>query len=133
MDPIKQVEAFISAWNRCDIAQIEAALDEAVIYHNIPLEPVSGKAAVAEVIRDFLAGAAACNWETHHIAANGPVVLTERTDRFTLANGREAAVRVMGTFEIAADGLITYWRDYFDSVEMMREFGMDGGDGAALT
>lgn len=133
MNPICQVEGFIEAWNQSDLAAIEAALDDAVIYHNIPMEPIAGKNPVVEVIRGFLAGTTACNWETHHIAANGPIVMTERTDQFTLANGREAAVRVMGTFEIAADGRITHWRDYFDRVEMEREFGMDSTGGASST
>jgi limonene-1,2-epoxide hydrolase len=48
----------------------------------------------------------------HNIAANGHVVLTERTD--VLAKGRyEIAPWVCGTFEVH-EGKITLWRDYFD-------------------
>jgi len=40
-------------------------------------------------------------------------VLTERVDRFTI-NGKDVALPVMGSFEVAADGKIEAWRDYFD-------------------
>jgi hypothetical protein len=46
------------------------------------------------------------------VAANGAVVLTERTDRFLLA-GKPIVIRVMGVFEIR-DDKIAVWRDYFD-------------------
>jgi Limonene-1,2-epoxide hydrolase catalytic domain len=47
-----------------------------------------------------------------NIAANGPVVMTERVDVFTLA-GKTFDLRVMGAFEVN-DGKINAWRDYFD-------------------
>ena len=50
------------------------------------------------------------------------MVLTERTDGFIFKDGRRAAIRVMGTFEVGEDGLITAWRDYFDMAEFAREF-----------
>jgi limonene-1,2-epoxide hydrolase len=48
-----------------------------------------------------------------HIAANGPIVMTERIDVFTLSE-RSFEPAVMGTVEIR-DGTIKAWRDYFDS------------------
>jgi Limonene-1,2-epoxide hydrolase catalytic domain len=47
-----------------------------------------------------------------NIAANGPVVMTERVDVFMLP-GRSFELPVMGTIEIS-DGKIKAWRDYFD-------------------
>ena len=41
--------------------------------------------------------------ELNAIAANGNAVLTERTDGFTFKDGRKAAIRVMGTFELDTD------------------------------
>lgn len=124
MTPQDHVEAFIASWNRLDLDAVEAALDDAIIYHNIPMEPISGKSAVSAGIRGFMADIRACDWQTHHIASAGNVVLTERSDAFTLADGRIATVRVMGTFQLSPGGKITHWRDYFDSAEMAREFGM---------
>jgi limonene-1,2-epoxide hydrolase len=86
------------------------------------MEPIHGTTAMRAMVEGFLADIAACDWQTHAIAANGNVVLTERTDSFTFKDGRKAAIRVMGTFEMGADGRITAWRDYFDMGEFQREF-----------
>jgi limonene-1,2-epoxide hydrolase len=52
----------------------------------------------------------------HHIASNGPVVLTERTD--VLGVGPvSASFWVCGTFEVH-DGRITVWRDRFDYADL---------------
>jgi limonene-1,2-epoxide hydrolase len=122
MTPQQTVEAFIGHWNTCDIDAMLALCAEGIVYHNIPMEPIQGTVAMRAMVEGFLVDIAACDWQVHAIAANGNTVLTERTDGFIFKDGRRAAIRVMGTFEIGADGLITAWRDYFDMVEFQREF-----------
>lgn len=122
MTPIEHVEAFIAAWNRLDLAAVAAAFAEDATYHNIPLEPVTGVSAIMAVIDGFMGSVEGCDWVTHAIAANGSVVLTERSDTFVLAGGRRATVRVMGTFELDQQGRIAAGRDYFDMAEFQREF-----------
>ena len=122
MTPQQTVEAFIGHWNACDIDAMLALCAEDIVYHNIPMEPVIGTAQMRAMVDSFFVNLAGCDWQTHAIAANGNTVLTERTDGFTFKDGRRAAIRVMGTFEIGADGLITAWRDYFDMLEFQREF-----------
>ncbi len=122
MTPQETVEAFIGHWNACDIDAMLALCADDIVYHNVPMEPIHGTAAMREMVEGFLANIAACDWEVHAIATNGNVVLTERTDGFTFKDGRRAAIRVMGTFELGAGGLITAWRDYFDMLEFQREF-----------
>ena len=122
MTPQQTVEAFIRHWNACDIDAMLALCAPDIVYHNIPMEPIHGTTAMRAMVEGFLASIAACDWQTHAIAANGHVVLTERTDGFTFKDGRHAAIRVMGAFEVGADGLITGWRDYFDMAEFQREF-----------
>ena len=122
MTPQATVEAFIGHWNSCDIEAMLALCAEGIVYHNIPMEPIHGTTAMRGMVEAFLADIASCDWQTHAIAANGNVVLTERTDAFNFKDGRRAAVRVMGTFEVGAYGLISAWRDYFDMAEMQREF-----------
>ena len=56
----------------------------------------------------------------HHIAADGPVVLTERTDVLGVGPVR-AAFWVCGTFEVH-DGRITVWRDRFDFADLTWSF-----------
>ncbi len=122
MTPQDTVEAFIAAWNRMDMAAAFSMMAQDVIWHNVPMEPAHGLAAVQAMMAAF-PPIESCNWETHNIASAGNRVFTERTDNFTLADGRTASLPVMGLFEIDADGKIAHWRDYFDMVHFSREFG----------
>jgi limonene-1,2-epoxide hydrolase len=56
-----------------------------------------------------------------NIAANGPVVMTERVDVFKLPH-KSFELRVMGTFEVS-DGKINAWRDYFDLNQFNSQMG----------
>jgi limonene-1,2-epoxide hydrolase len=56
-----------------------------------------------------------------NIAANGPVVMTERVDVFKLS-GKSFELPVMGTFEV--NGVkINAWRDYFDMNQFTSRMG----------
>jgi limonene-1,2-epoxide hydrolase len=55
-----------------------------------------------------------------NVAADGPTVLTERTDVLVFGRVR-AAFWVCGTFEVH-DGRITLWRDRFDFVDVVLAF-----------
>jgi len=52
----------------------------------------------------------------------GNTVLTERIDRFTIG-GKRVELPVMGAFEVASDGKICAWRDYFDMQQFMKQLG----------
>jgi limonene-1,2-epoxide hydrolase len=122
MTPQETVEAFIAHWNACDVDAMLSLCADDIVYHNIPMEPLVGTAQMREMVAGFLANIEKCDWQTHAIAANGNRVLTERTDFFHFKDGRRAAIRVMGTFDLDAEGRIKGWRDYFDSQEFQREF-----------
>jgi limonene-1,2-epoxide hydrolase len=111
---IAVVEAFIDAWNRYDLETIESMVTPDIFYHNIPMEPCIGLDSFKGFVRGWQAVSA--TWVTHAIAANGNIVLTERTDGFSFADGSRMSIRVMGAFEIQ-DGKISKWRDYFDPAE----------------
>jgi limonene-1,2-epoxide hydrolase len=111
MSPGQVVMAFIGHLNVMHLDAAWALLDPNVVYHNIPMAPVTGPDAVAAVFGQI--PMVAMDWETHAMAVDGATVLTERTDRFTLKDGRTVALRVMGAFEVV-DGRIIQWRDYFD-------------------
>ena len=105
------VLAFVDAWNRMDWDAVLAALDEDVVYHNIPMEKLEGRAAAEQFIRGMQPEGV--DWEMISIAESGNRVLTERVDRFDMPGGRKIELPVMGTFEIDG-GRIIAWRDYFD-------------------
>ena len=111
MTPVEVVEAFVGAWNRMDLEGMLGWLHEDIVYHNVPVEPLQGKAAVSEYLRSRWIFEA-IDWEMPNIAACGDTVLTERVDRFVL-DGRPVALPVMGAFGIRDERIIA-WRDYFD-------------------
>ncbi|MEV6415448.1 limonene-1,2-epoxide hydrolase family protein [Kribbella sp. NPDC051718] len=115
--PIEVVRRFCDAWSdNVATAELAAFFTEDAVYHNIPLEPVVGREAIADYVASFIRpgapGIERIEFKVVNIAAAGPVVMTERVDVFTLAD-RSFELPVMGTFEVA-DGKIKAWRDYFD-------------------
>ncbi len=111
MNNTEIVEAFIDGWNRMDWDAIDDLMAPDIFYHNIPMEPLEGRAAASAFIRGM--DPVSVHWELLSIAENGNKVLTERVDNFELANGKKLSVPIMGTFEIE-NGKIQAWRDYFD-------------------
>ena len=115
--PIDVVRGFCAAWSdNLGTIELAAFFTDDAIYHNIPLAPVTGREAIAGTIASFIRpgapGIERIEFHVVNIAANGPVVMTERVDVFTVAD-KSFELQVMGTFEIA-NGKIDAWRDYFD-------------------
>lgn len=119
MTPTAIVTEFCAAWDRLDWDAIHGAVTDDLVYHNIPLPVCHG----IDAFKAFFSAVpiSAARFEIHQIAANGNIVMTERTD--TLATpGGTMVIRVMGVFEIR-DGKIAAWRDYFDPAEMAPQAG----------
>ncbi|RNL65743.1 epoxide hydrolase [Nocardioides marmoriginsengisoli] len=66
---------------------------------------------VRGMLRDMERRSIGFRVDMHHIAANGPIVLTDRIDYLSYKRW-ESAFWVCGTFEVR-DGLITLWDDHF--------------------
>ncbi len=106
------VTDFCAAWGEGNIEAIVATFADDAVYHNIPMDPIEGKEAIAAVIGGFLTGNT-ITFDTHHQVAAGDVVMNERTDHLTMGDAPTISLPVMGTF-VLKDGLIAEWRDYFD-------------------
>ncbi len=106
------VRDFCAAWRRLDMEALLQFFTADAVYHNMPLEPVQGLAAIRETFGMFLSPAEHVEFELLAIASSGDLVFTERVDRFRIA-GKEIALPVAGVFEVRA-GKIAAWRDYFD-------------------
>lgn len=106
------VRALIDACNRRDTEAAVLLFTDDAIYHNIPIAPARGHAEIRAMLGNFLESALEVDWAMHHIAVNGDVVMTERTDRFRFDQGW-VELPVMGVFEVRGDR-IAAWRDYFD-------------------
>jgi limonene-1,2-epoxide hydrolase len=106
------IECFIDAWPRADAAQVAAHFADDAIYHNMPMEPSVGRAAIEATLVQFMAMGGTVSVEMLHIMSNDTMVMTERVDHFVSAD-RTISLPLMGICEVH-DGLITAWRDYFD-------------------
>src|SRR6476660_3122065 len=115
--PLELVRRFCAAWSE-DIGadDLAAFFTDDAVYHNIPLAPVIGRAAIGHSFATFIRpgppGVEGLDLRIINIAADGAVVLTERVDVFKLP-GKSFELPVMGTFEVD-NGKINAWRDDFD-------------------
>ena len=117
---IEVVERFLGALEKMDIDAAVALLDERVVYQNVPLPAARGVRAVERQLRWLARYGRAFEVQMHNVAANGSIVLTERTDVLTF--GRvSGAFWVCGTFEVR-DGRIVLWRDRFDFIDFTWSF-----------
>jgi limonene-1,2-epoxide hydrolase len=115
--PIETVRRFCAVWSQVDPDEIAEFFTDDAVYHNIPMDPITGRDAIKSFIAGFAGGAEKIEFRVRNIVADGPVVLTERVDVFLLPNGK-VELPVMGTFEVK-DGKIVAWRDYFDMKQFM--------------
>jgi limonene-1,2-epoxide hydrolase len=114
--PIQVVEAFLDALQRQDVDAVLALTHDEVSYQNVPLPPAVGRTAFERQMRWFQDNLTGFEVVMHNIAADGPTVLTERTD--VLVRGRlRSAFWVCGTFEVR-DGKVAVWRDRFDYADV---------------
>ena len=124
--PIEVVRRFCAAWSdNVGAGELAAFFTDDAVYHNIPLAPVTGREAIAKTISSFIRpgapGIESIDFRVINIAANGPVVMTERVDVFKLPN-KSFELQVMGSFEVS-HGKINAWRDYFDMNQFTSRMG----------
>ena len=120
----KIVRDFCAAWARKNIDELLGFFTPDAVYHNMPLEPLQGVAAIRETINMFATPAEGIEFEMLAIASAGDVVFTERVDRFKMM-GKSVELPVAGVFEVR-NGKIAAWRDYFDMQTWMKQTGMGG-------
>ncbi|MGH9207030.1 MAG: limonene-1,2-epoxide hydrolase family protein [Acidimicrobiales bacterium] len=126
--PLDLVRRFCDSWEVGDIEALMDFFSEDAVYHNIPMEAVTGKDNIAATINGFMGMVDKLEFRVSHIVAEGPVVLTERVDVFVTPN-RTIELPVMGTFEIE-NGKIAKWRDYFDLNQFTSQMAGEWSDDA---
>jgi limonene-1,2-epoxide hydrolase len=115
--PIEIVRRFCAVWSNVDPDDIAEFFTDDAVYHNIPMDPLTGRDTIKSFIAGFAGGAEQIDFRVRNIVADGNVVLTERVDVFVMPNGK-VELPVMGAFEVR-DGKIAAWRDYFDMKQFM--------------
>lgn len=122
-DPrIAVVEQMIHAWNVRDWKQVGDLFAEDGVLHSMMIEPVAGRAAIAERINALGAGIQSITLHIRNIGVVGEVVVIERVDEFVY-NGHHGKVPVVGVLEIK-DGKVKEWREYYDRAELLAEMGV---------
>ena len=117
--PTDVVLQLLDALTGFDQEALETTLADDVAYTNVSLPTIHGRRAVGKALARFLPGLGA-TFEVMvlNIAAEGPVVLTERIDAINVGRLR-LQFWVNGRFEVT-DGKVTVWRDYFDYYDTTR-------------
>jgi len=120
VDNLDIVRRFCDAFSRRNPDEILDFFTDDGVYHNMPLPPVQGKAAIRTVLDMFLKPSESVEFVMLKIAeGDDGSVLTERLDKFALG-GKNVELPVMGVFELT-DGKIAAWRDYFDMAAWTRQ------------
>jgi limonene-1,2-epoxide hydrolase len=106
------IAAFIDAWPKGDAGTLGSFFSEDAIYHNMPMDPVTGREAIQATFAAFMEMGGQVGVDMINMVADGPIVMTERVDHFY---GADTTIHLplMGIIEVH-DGEITTWRDYFD-------------------
>jgi len=111
-DAEKVVNEFCNAWPRKNVEELLGFFSDDAVYHNIPMEPARGKAAIKAVINSFLPMSKSIEFKILHTVSAGNVVMNERIDMFDTGT-KKISLPVAGVFEVK-NGKISAWRDYFD-------------------
>lgn len=110
------VRAFLASLELLDVDRAVGHVAEDLVYTNVSLPSIHGRRALRKALTGFARVATSFQAVNHRLVAEGPVVLTERTDVIEVGRLR-VVFWVCGTFEVH-DGKITLWRDYFDWVNV---------------
>jgi len=124
------VREFLSAWGDGErvpdvekIASMFAPDGHWELY--VPGGPViRGREAISAEIHRQLGYVSFPHCGTVHMLSTDRMVATERVDHF-IRNGKRVRHALMAMFELDGDGLITAWREYFDTWDLSRQTGAD--------
>lgn len=112
---VEIVRQFCALMEKRDPEALRPFLADDAVYQNVGMPASIGvDAIVANMGAQFSMFLDAYAFEIVNIAADGPVVLTERVDYIQTPAGTAAGVPVMGTFVLDDSGKITRWTDCFD-------------------
>lgn len=117
------VRDFLGAWPRRDLDELMSFFAADAVYHNVPVAPCVGAAAIRETFAGFLATMPGIVLEVVNLAAAGALVMAERIDRFVMPNGHRFDLPVTGVFEVR-NGKIVAFRDYFNLATFETESGL---------
>ncbi|MEV0299278.1 limonene-1,2-epoxide hydrolase family protein [Nocardia sp. NPDC050710] len=117
-EPITTVREFFSALELGAVDEALELLDPDIVWKNTSLPDVRGIRRVGGMLRGLNRDQFGFGLDMHHIAADGDIVLTDRTDYLRVGPVR-IGFWVTGTFELR-DGRIVLWHDHFSWENFLR-------------
>ncbi len=119
--PIEIVRRFLKAMEPLDYDTALALVSPTCVYINPPpIGEVSGPEGIRAVLGPFFSPTLENEFKILRESASGGTVFLERLDRHRLKD-KWVELPVTGVFEVK-DGLITYWRDYFDAATILTQW-----------
>jgi limonene-1,2-epoxide hydrolase len=110
--PTAVVERFLALLAAADLDGALQLVAADIEYENVSLPTVHGRERMRRIFGAGYERGGGFEAYVHAISADGPTVLTERTDVLTFGQLR-VQLWVCGRFDVR-DGQIVRWRDYFD-------------------
>jgi limonene-1,2-epoxide hydrolase len=121
------VRGFMDAWGDGaqrdpDVEKILSMLSDDIVWQLwVPGGPtLRGREAIRADIARQLGFATFMRCGPVHVASNGGVVFTERTDEFQ-SRGRTVVHQLVAVFEVDDQGKIAAWREYFDPEDVNQQ------------
>lgn len=112
MDEMTTVRNFLAALEAFDIDTALLVVDDEIVYQNNNLPAAKGRKAFESQIRAMTRFGDHFEARIDHIAQDGTVVLTRRTEVIGMQH-RRITFWAWGAFDVR-DGRIVDWHDYFD-------------------
>ncbi|MEU7764403.1 limonene-1,2-epoxide hydrolase family protein [Nocardia sp. NPDC049190] len=117
-DSITTVREFVAALEMGALAEAVDLLHPDIVWKNTSLPDVRGIGRVGGVLRGLDRDWIGLDVDLHHLAADGEIVLTDRTDYLRFGPLR-VGFWVTGTFALR-DGRIILWHDHFSWENVVR-------------
>jgi len=118
MSPKELIQQWVEAFNRGDTAALADLYAESAVNHQVPEEPVEGKAAIREMFeREFDTADMTCIVE--NIFEDGEWAILEWRDPLEL--------RGCGFFQVKQDQIV-FQRGYWDKLSFLRKHGLPLSD-----
>lgn len=115
---IEVVRSFLKAMEPLDYDTALALVAPSCVYINPPpIGEVIGPQGIRAVLKPFFSPTLENEFKILRESASGGIVFLERLDRHRLKD-KWVELPVTGVFEVK-EGLITYWRDYFDAATIL--------------
>lgn len=119
------IRAYYAAWVRDDLEAVLALCTDDLVAVNVPIGPITGKAAVRPFLTKFGGGMSARRYDVQRILVSGDSAVVEGVENYE-KDGKRVSLPYMSTFLFSGEK-IREWRDYFDLHTVLRQLELPCG------